>query len=69
MLPSYFKEMSLMSDCNGVKLMMKIINAEKYFIGTEMACVPSFYLKKASRTEREGARRPAPRPSSLLAAV
>ena len=38
--------------------MMKIINAEKYFIGTEVACAPSLYFKKAPKTEREQARRP-----------
>lgn len=35
-----------MSDCKGVKLITKLINAGKYFIGTEIAHVPSLYLKK-----------------------
>lgn len=64
MLSSSFKEISLMSDCKGVKLMMKVINAGKYFIGREIACVPSLYVKKAPKTEREYAWKPNVHPSS-----
>ena len=58
-----------MNDSYGVKLITKIINAEKYFIGTEIAHVPSLYWKKARKGINQEAKLYIPTPSSLPTAA